>query len=280
MLTTNGIDDAVRPEPVQGLVQKIPRNELQSVMALPPDPSQNLLLASLSQADRERLSEHLGLVPMRLGEMLHETGERVQYAYFPTTSVASLHHVMASGASSEFAGVGHEGMVGVGLFMGGDIATNSAIVQTAGHAYRLRKDLLRQEFDRGGLLQRLLLRYTHALSTQIGVSTVCGRFHSVEQQLCRWLLLTLDRLPTTELVMTQELVANILGVRRESITQAAGKLQNAGFIQYRRGHISVLDRSGLETRSCECYAMIRNELNLLLADAQRLHDRFGGITRV
>ncbi len=231
-------------------------------------PSQNQLLAALPAAEFERLAAHLELVPMLLGEMLYEPGGQLQYAYFPTTSIVSLHYVMASGASAESAGVGHEGVVGISLFMGGDTTPSSAMVQTAGHGYRLGQRLLKQEFDRAGLLQHLLLRYTQALMTEMAQTAACNRHHSVEQQLCRWLLLTLDRLPGKELVMTHELVASMLGVRRESITEVAGDLQRAGCIRYRRGHITVLDRSGLETRACECYAVVRKELSRLLCDVR------------
>jgi CRP-like cAMP-binding protein len=196
----------------------------------------------------------------------------MKYGYFPTTAIVSLHYVMESGASAETAGVGNEGVVGISLFMGGNTTPSSAVVQTAGHAYRLESRLLKQEFTRAGPLQHLLLRYTQALITQMFQTAACNRHHSVEQQLCRWLLLTLDRLSSRELVMTQELVASMLGVRREGITEAAGKLQQAGFIRYRRGHISVLDRSGLEARACECYAVVRNELSRLLPDARYRQD--------
>ncbi len=237
---------------------------------MPPthSPNQNHLLAALPAAEFERLAAHLELVPMRLGDMLYEPGGQLSYAYFPTTAIVSLHYVMASGASAESAGVGNEGVVGISLFMGGNTTPSSAVVQTAGHAYRLGRRLLQQEFNRGGLLQRLLLRYTQALITQMAQTAVCNRHHSVEQQLCRWLLLTLDRLPTNELVMTQELVASMLGVRRETVTEAAGELQRAGCIRYRRGHIAVLDRRGLETRACECYAVVRKELRRLLSDVR------------
>jgi CRP-like cAMP-binding protein len=237
-------------------------------MISPHSPSQNHLLAALPTAEFEALVAHLELVPMRLGQMLYEPGEQLQHAYFPTTSIVSLHYVMESGASAETAGVGNEGMLGVSLFMGGDTTPSSAVVQTAGHAYRLERRLLKQEFERGGLLQRLLLRYTQALLTQIAQTAVCNRHHSLEQQLCRWLLLTLDRLPSNELVMTQELVASMLGVRREGITVAAGDLQRAGYISYRRGHIAVLNRSGLEASTCECYAVVKKELNRLLSDVR------------
>jgi CRP-like cAMP-binding protein len=233
-----------------------------------PSPSQNHLLAALPTAEFDALAAHLELVPMRLGQMLYEPGGQLQHAYFPTTSIVSLHYVMESGATAETAGVGNEGMLGVSLFMGGDTTSSSAVVQTAGQAYRLERRLLKQEFDRGGLLQRLLLRYTQALLTQMAQTAVCNRHHSLEQQLCRWLLLTLDRLPTNELVMTQELVASMLGVRREGITVAAGDLQRAGYISYRRGHIAVLNRFGLESGACECYAVVKKELNRLLSDVR------------
>lgn len=229
-------------------------------------PNQNYLLAALPTAAFEPLAAHLELVPMLLGEMLYEPGRQLEHAYFPTTTIVSLHYVMESGASAETAGVGNEGVVGVALFMGGDTTPSSAVVQTAGHAYRLERRFVKEEFDRAGSMQRLLLRYTQALITQIGQTVVCNRYHSVEQQLSRWLLLTVDRVPSRELVMTQELVASMLGVRRESITEAAGKLQQAGFIRCRRGHIAVLDRVGLETRVCECYAVVKKELSRLLSD--------------
>ena len=237
---------------------------------MPPlhSPNQNHLLGALPTAEFERLAAHLKLVPMPLGEILYEPGEQLQHAYFPTTTIVSLHYVMESGASAETAGVGNEGVVGIALFMGGDTTPSSAVVKTAGRAYRLERRLLKQEFDRSGLLQRLLLRYTQALITQMTQTAACNRHHSVEQQLCRWLLSTLDRVPSNELIITQELVASMLGVRREGITEAAGKLQHAGFIRYRRGHIAVLNRSGLETRACECYAVVRKELSRLLSDVQ------------
>ena len=237
-------------------------------MPSPHSPSQNHLLAALPTAEFEPLAAHLELVPMALGEILYEPGGQLQHAYFPTTAIASLHYVMESGASSEAAGVGNEGVVGISLFMGGDTTPSSAVVQTAGHGYRLAVPLLKREFSRGGLLQRLLLRYTQALITQMTQSAACYRHHSVEQQLCRWLLLTLDRASSRELIMTQELVAGMLGVRREGITEAAGNLQRAGFIRYRRGHIAVLERSGLETRACECYAVVKKELSRLLSDVR------------
>ena len=237
-------------------------------MSLLHSPNQNHLLAALPPAELEQVAPHLELVAMRLGDMVYEPGRQLQYAYFPTTAIVSLHYVTESGASAETAGVGNEGVVGVSLFMGGDTTSSSAVVQTAGHAYRLERSVLKQEFQRGGLLQRLLLRYTQALMTQMAQTAVCNRHHAVEQQLSRWLLLTVDRSPLRELVMTQELVASMLGVRRESVTEAAAKLQHAGYIRYRRGHIAVLDRQGLETRACECYAVVKKEMGRLLSDVQ------------
>jgi CRP-like cAMP-binding protein len=232
------------------------------------NPNQNHLLAALPTAEYERLVAHLALVPLPLGAVLYEPGQQLQHAYFPTTAIVSLHYVMESGASAETAGVGNEGVVGIALFMGGNTTPSSAVVKTAGHAYRLERRVLKEEFDRSGAMQRLLLRYTQALITQMTQTAACNRHHSVEQQLCRWLLSTLDRIPSRELVMTQELVASMLGVRREGITEAAGKLQDAGFIRYRRGHISVLKRSGLESHACECYAVVKKELGRLLSDVQ------------
>lgn len=241
-------------------------------MSSPSSPNQNHLLAALPPADFEPLAAHLELVALPLGKMLYEPGGQLQHAYFPTTAIVSLHYVTESGASAETAGVGNEGVVGVSLFMGGNTTTSSAVVQTAGHAYRLERRLLMKEFDRAGLMQRLLLRYTQALATQMAQTAACNRHHSVEQQLCRWLLTTLDRAPMHELIMTQELVASMLGVRREGITEAAGNLQHAGFISYRRGHISILARSGLETRACECYAVVKKELGRLLSDVRYRQD--------
>jgi CRP-like cAMP-binding protein len=236
-------------------------------------PNQNHLLAALPAAEFERLAGHLELVPMPLGEILYEPGGQLRHAYFPTTAIVSLHYVMESGASAETAGVGNEGVVGISLFMGGGTTPSSAVVQTAGHAYRLESHLLMQEFNRAGLMQSLLLRYTQALITQMTQTAACNRHHSIEQQLCRWLLLTLDRLPSNDvLIMTHELVASMLGVRREGISEAAGKLQQAGFIRYRRGHITVLERSGLETRVCECYSVVKKELNRLLSDVRYRQD--------
>ena len=229
-------------------------------------PSQNKLLAALPTADFEPLAQHLELVPMALGAMVYEPDQQLQHAYFPTTAIVSLHYVTASGASAEAASVGQDGVVGISLFMGGETTASSALVQTAGHAYRLERRWLMQEFTRAGLLQRLLLRYTQGLITQTSQTAVCNRLHTVEQQLSRWLLSTLDRIPASEFVMTQELVASLLGVRRESIALAAAKLQHVGYIRYRRGHIAVLDRIGLEACACECYAVVKKELTRLLPD--------------
>jgi CRP-like cAMP-binding protein len=234
----------------------------------PHSPNQNHLLASLPTGDFERLAPHLELVPMLLGETLYEPGGQLQYVYFPTTAIVSLLYIMESGLSAEIAGVGNEGILGISLFMGGDTTPSSAVVQTAGHGYRLRGRLLKEEFNRAGLMQRLLLRYTQALVTQMCQTAACNRHHSIEQQLSRWLLATLDRLPSSELVMTQQLVASALGVRREGITEAAGNLQRAGVIRYRRGHISVIQRSGLEARACECYAVVKKEIARLLSDVR------------
>src|SRR5450830_1977343 len=230
-------------------------------------PSQNHLLAALPTAEFEFFAPHLELVSMPLGEMLYEPGMQLQHAYFPTTSIVSLHYVMESGSSAESTGVGNEGMVGISLFMGGDTTSSSAVVQTAGCAYRLDRNLLKREFNRGGLLQRLLLRYTQALITQMSQTAACNRHHSVEQQLCRWLLLTLDRMTINELKITHELIANMLGVRREGVTVAAGKLQSNGYISYRRGHITVVRRAGLEQDVCECYNVVKREFARLLPPA-------------
>jgi CRP-like cAMP-binding protein len=234
----------------------------------PHNPCQNHLLAALPTAEFERLAPNLELVPMQLGEVLYESGGQLKHVYFPTTSIVSLHYVMENGSSAEIAGVGNEGILGISLFMGGNSTPSRAIVQTAGHGYRLSARLLMEEFNRAGLMMRLLLRYTQALITQMSQTAVCNRYHSVDQQLCRWLLLTLDRLPTNELIMTQELVASMLGVRREAVTEAAGKLQHAGFIRYRRGHITVIDRSGLAAHVCECYAVVKKEFDRLLSDVR------------
>jgi CRP-like cAMP-binding protein len=229
-------------------------------------PRQNHLLAALPEEDYNRLLPHLELVPMTLGEVLYESGSELRHVYFPTTAIISLLYVMLDGASAEIAVVGNEGIIGVALFMGGETMPNRAVVQSAGYAYRLKGKLLKQEFNRSGELQHLLLRYTQALLTQMAQTAVCNRHHSLDQQLCRWLLLSLDRLSSNELAMTQELIANMLGVRREGVTEAAGNLQKAGLISYHRGHITVLDRAGLEARTCECYAVVKQEYDRLLPD--------------
>jgi CRP-like cAMP-binding protein len=227
-------------------------------------PHQNHLLAALPTSDYQRLASHLELVPMKLGEVLYESGVQLRYVYFPTTSILSLLYVMEDGASAEIAIVGNEGILGISLFMGGESTPSRAVVQSAGHAFRLKAALLKNEFGRFGPTMHLLLRYTQALITQMAQTAVCNRHHSVDQQLCRWLLLSLDRLQTNELSMTQELIANMLGVRREGVTEAAGKLQDAGLISYQRGRITVLDRPGLEARSCECYQVVKTEFDRLL----------------
>ncbi|HZR70514.1 MAG TPA: Crp/Fnr family transcriptional regulator [Burkholderiales bacterium] len=229
-----------------------------------PPPLQNQLLAALPPADYERILPHLEWVELPLGLALYEPGSRLSYVYFLTAGIVSLLYVMENGASAEIAITGCEGMVGISLFMGGESTPSRAVVQSAGHAYRLPASVLKKEFESGGELQHLLLRFTQALITQMAQTAVCNRHHSVEQQLCRWLLLSIDRLPSNELVMTQELIANMLGVRREGVTEAAGILQHAGLIQYSRGHITLTDRPRLEQRVCECYAVVKRETDRLL----------------
>lgn len=231
------------------------------------DPHQNHLLAALPAAEFERLGAHLSLVALPLGQVLYESGSQQKSVYFPTTAIVSLLYMMADGASAEIAVVGNEGIIGVSLFMGGETTPSRAVVQSAGHAFQLSGKLLKEEFSRAGVMQHLLLRYTQALLTQMAQTAVCNRHHSLDQQLCRWLLLSLDRLVGNELVMTQELIANMLGVRREGVTEAAGSLQNAGLIKYSRGRITVLDRAGLEARTCECYAVVKKEFDRLLPTA-------------
>lgn len=233
------------------------------------DPRHNHLLAAMLDEDYARLAPHLELVPLRLGDVLSESGARHRHVVFPTTAIISLHYLLENGASSEVAGVGNEGMLGVSLFMGGNSTPSRAVVQTGGMGYKLPAGILMEEFDRAGPVMRLLLRYTQALLTQMSQTAVCNRHHTVEQQLCRWLLLTLDRLPAQELTMTQELIASMLGVRREGVTEAAGRLQALGYISYRRGHISVLDRVGLEDDVCECYQVVKKEFARLLDDVRR-----------
>ena len=227
-------------------------------------PRENRLLATIPAGEYQRLLPSLERVTMPLGQALYESGGRQGFVYFPTTSIVSLLYVLADGATAEIAVAGHEGLVGIALFMGGETTPSRAIVQSAGEGYRLRASVLKREFERGGALQQLLLRYTQALITQMAQTAVCNRHHSVDQQLCRWLLLSLDRLPDNRLVMTQELIANMLGVRREGVTWAAGELQDAGLIKYRRGRITVLDRKRLEKRVCECYSVVKREYDRLL----------------
>lgn len=228
-------------------------------------PEDNLLIAALRQDARDRLVPNLELVNLPLGKVLHESGDTEHYVYFPTNSIVSLLYTMASGSSAEIAVVGKEGIVGVAVFMGGESTTSRAVVQSAGSAFRLSRQHLKDEFDRHGEFLNLMLRYTQSLITQMAQTAVCNRHHSIDQQLCRWLLLSLDRLPGNELIMTQELIANMLGVRREGVTESAGKLDRMGVITYKRGHIRVLDRSRLESGSCECYGVVKTESDRLLS---------------
>jgi CRP-like cAMP-binding protein len=232
-----------------------------------PDTSfeRNQILRALPAEERERLYPHLQQIPLPLGMVIYESGARLRHIYFPTDSIVSLLYVLKNGASAEIALVGHEGAVGVSLFMGGESTPSRAVVQSAGHAYRLSRTRLKQEFERHGLLLSVLLRYTQSLITQMAQTAVCNRHHALEQQLCRWLLLSLDRLESNELEMTQELIANMLGVRREGVTGAAGRLQKEGVIRYSRGRITVLDRARLEALSCECYGVVKKESDRLLA---------------
>jgi len=227
-------------------------------------PTQNHLLAALPAADYARLLPDLELMPMPLGWVVYESGSHQEYMYFPTTAIVSLLYIMQDGASAEIAIIGNEGLVGISLFMGGESTPSRAVVQSAGNGYRLRAGTLKREFALGGHLQHLALRYTQALITQMAQTAVCNRHHTLDQQLCRWLLLSLDRLQGDELTMTQELIANMLGVRREGVTEAAHNLQADGLIRYTRGHIKVLDRPRLEKRVCECYAVVKKELDRLL----------------
>jgi CRP-like cAMP-binding protein len=228
------------------------------------NPRDNQLLAALPAENLEVLRPSLEDVSLPLGTALYESGGEQRYVYFPTSSIVSLLYVLADGSSAEIAVTGNEGLVGISLFMGGKTTPSRAVVQSAGHGYRLRGEVLRREFETGGPLQHLLLRYTQALITQMTQTAVCNRHHSVDQQLCRWLLLSLDRLPGNKLEMTQELIANMLGVRREGVTEAAGKLQHDGLIRYSRGSITVVDRRQLEARVCECYAVVKKEYDRLL----------------
>ena len=233
-------------------------------MNAPFPPHSNHLLAALSPAIGELIFPHLELAEMKLGQVVYEAGDTLRYVYFPIDCIVSLLYVMESGASAEISVVGNEGLVGVALFMGGESTSSRAVVQSAGMAYRLKGQRLKDEFNKHGELLHLILRYTQSLITQMAQTAVCNRHHSIDQQLCRWLLLSLDRLPGNRLTMTQELIANVLGVRREGVTEAAGKLQRQGIIEYARGQITVLDRPGLERMSCECYAVVKRESDRLL----------------
>jgi CRP-like cAMP-binding protein len=228
------------------------------------DPTKNRLLAALPREEYERILPHLGHVSLKLGEVVYESGGQMEHIYFPTTAIISLLYLMENGASAEMGMAGNEGVVGVALFMGGNTMPNRAVVQSGGSAVRMRAKILRDEFARGDAFQRLLLRYTQALLTQMSQTAVCNRLHAIEQQLCRWLLLSHDRLDSDELVMTQELIANMLGVRREGVTAAAGRLQEQGLISYVRGRIKILDRPGLEASVCECYKVVKDEYDRLL----------------
>jgi CRP-like cAMP-binding protein len=228
------------------------------------DPTKNRLLASLPPEEYALILPHLGHVSFKLGEVVYESGGQMDHIYFPTTAIISLLYMMENGSSAEMGMAGNEGLVGVALFMGGNTMPNRAVVQSAGHAVRMRARVLRDEFARGDMFQRLLLRYTQALLTQMSQTAVCNRLHEIEQQLCRWLLLSHDRLASDELVMTQELIANMLGVRREGVTAAAGRLQEEGLISYVRGRIQILDRRGLEASVCECYQVVKDEYDRLL----------------
>ena len=235
-----------------------------AVGTFPPGPTENHLLAALPDAEWQRWLPQLERVEMPLGQVLYESGGTLSHVYFPTTAIVSLLYVMENGASAEIAVVGNEGIVGISLFMGGDSTSSRAVVQSAGLGFRLKAQIMKDDFNRAGPVLHLLLRYTQALITQMAQTAVCNRHHSLDQQLCRWLLLSLDRLQGNELVMTQELIANMLGVRREGVTEGALKLQHAGLIRYARGHISVLNRDGLQKRSCECYAVVKKEYDRLL----------------
>lgn len=230
------------------------------------NPKLNHLLAALPPGELEHVAPHLELVTLKLGAVLYESGGKLKHVYFPTDAIVSLLYVMEDGASAEIAVVGNEGLLGVSLFMGGETTPSRAVVQSQGYAFRLPAHHLKREFNRGGPLMHLLLRYTQALITQMSQTAVCNRHHSVVQQLCRWLLMSLDRIPSDNLIMTQELIANMLGVRREGVTEAAGKLRDAGIIRYSRGHIHVVDRTKLEQQVCECYAVVKKEFDRLLSD--------------
>ena len=232
------------------------------------DPRDNWLLAALAAREWDRWVPHLEPVTLPLGRVLYEPGGKLPYVFFPTTAIVSLLYVMENGASAEIAVVGNEGLVGISLFMGGESTSSQAVVQAAGHGFRLQARHVMEEFNRGGPVLHLLLRYTQALITQMAQTSVCNRHHALDQQMCRWLLLTLDRLQASEVVMTQELLSTILGVRRASVSEIAGQLQKDGLIRYERGRMSVLDRPGLERRSCECYGVVKKEYDRLLPDIE------------
>ena len=263
-ITGGDYEDSNNHQSIHAVAQPAGDRRLTNVSKALDDAKQNHLLAALPTAEWERWLPQLEAVEMPLGKVLYESGSKMTHAYFPTTSIVSLLYVMEDGASAEIAVVGNEGLVGISLFMGGSSTPSRAVVQSAGVGYRLQASLMMQEFNRAGPVLHLLLRYTQALITQMAQTAVCNRHHSLDQQLCRWLLLSLDRLKGNDLAMTQELIANMLGVRREGVTAAAGELQEAGLIRYQRGHIRVLDRPGLEKRTCECYAVVKNEYDRLL----------------
>jgi CRP-like cAMP-binding protein len=264
----------VRAALVRGDTLIIRIRKVQISMRLPQqDPKQNHLLEALPAEDYERLLPHLEPVPLPLGWVVNESGRPQRHVYFPTTSIISLLYVLEDGSSAEIAVAGNDGVIGIALFMGGETTPSRAVVQSAGYGYRLRASVLKNEFGQGGALQYLLLRYTQALITQMAQTAVCNRHHSVEQQLCRWLLLSLDRLPSNKLSMTQELIANMLGVRREGVTAAAGRLQAAGLINYSRGKITVLDRPALEHQVCECYEVVKREYDRLFSPAIAVANR-------
>jgi CRP-like cAMP-binding protein len=267
-LGQGSVYDTAHAKRVAGLycpgVAPLGLSTLMHSMHTAPDPQQNHILAALTAAERERVYSDLQLVPMALGKVLYESGDVQRHIYFPTDCIVSLLHILEDGASAEIAVVGNEGVIGVALFMGGETTPSRAVVQSAGHAYRLIGQQIKDEFHRNGEMHLLLLRYTQALITQMAQTAVCNRHHSVDQQLCRWLLLSLDRLSSNQLTMTQELIADMLGVRREGVTEAAGKLQKLGVIRYARGQITVLDRPQLEQLSCECYGAVKKETDRLL----------------
>lgn len=235
-----------------------------------PPPRQNHLLDALLQSEYEHLFPHLEYVELKFGDILYESGERLNYVYFPLDCIISMLYVLENGASAEIAVIGNEGIVGISVFMGGETATSRAVVQSDGYGYRIKAQLLKNEFNRAGPVMRLLLRYTQALIAQMTQTAVCNRHHSIDQQLCRWLLLSFDRLNSNEIMITQSIIANMLGVRREGVAEAAAKLQRAGVIQYSRGHIQVLDRHGLESRVCECYYVVKTEFERLVPSFQAM----------